>query len=337
MKIPIIFCIVFVISHLHARDFESKHFEIQKLSEGVYAVIAKAGGGAICNAGIVDIGGETIVFDTFLSPAAARDLKAATQQLTSSPIRYAVNSHGHNDHIRGNVIFRDEAEIISTSAVRKAIAENEPGQIEQEKRYAPAQLAKMRSEVEAEQDDGNRQEALLWLGYYEAMVESHRTGSTVLPSLTFEDRMVLYGVNRTVELIEYADGHTASDVIMVLPEERIVFTGDLLFIDFHPYLADGDPAVLHTILEQMAGMGIRTIVPGHGSTGSRDDILNMIRYLETIDCLARDFSARGKGMDELGSIQIPEAYSAWSFPHFFEINMRYSIENALKRSAEGIK
>jgi cyclase len=84
---------------------ESKHFQIERLADGVYAAIASEQGYAICNVGIIDIGDRTILFDTFISPEAARDLLKATEQLTSHKITHVINSHGHNDHIRGNQVF----------------------------------------------------------------------------------------------------------------------------------------------------------------------------------------------------------------------------------------
>jgi cyclase len=61
---------------------KSKHFQVERLADGVYAAVASEQGYAICNAGIVDIGDKTIIFDTFISPEAAKDLLNAFKQLT---------------------------------------------------------------------------------------------------------------------------------------------------------------------------------------------------------------------------------------------------------------
>ncbi len=107
----------------------SKHFQMQRLADGVYAAIASEQGYAACNAGIIDIGDRTIVFDTFLTPEAARDLLRITKQLTTNRIAYVVNSHAHNDHIRGNQVFGPDVDIISSSITREAISRNEPRNI----------------------------------------------------------------------------------------------------------------------------------------------------------------------------------------------------------------
>lgn len=61
-------------------EFYSKHFDLERVGDGVFAAIAKEGGGAVGNAGFVDLGEQTIVFDTFNSPQAAEDLKRAVER-----------------------------------------------------------------------------------------------------------------------------------------------------------------------------------------------------------------------------------------------------------------
>src|SRR5437763_17078657 len=94
------------------QNFFSRHFEIKKLSPFVYAAVAKVGGYAICNAGIIDLGSEVLVFDPFMTPHAALDLDKFIKAQIKKPVKYVVNSHYHNDHIRGNQVFSN-ATIIS--------------------------------------------------------------------------------------------------------------------------------------------------------------------------------------------------------------------------------
>ena len=78
---------------------DSKHFRFLQLADGVYAAIHIDGGAAIGNAGIVDLGDRTLIFDTFSTPQAAEDLRTATEALTGRPIDAVINSHWHNAHI----------------------------------------------------------------------------------------------------------------------------------------------------------------------------------------------------------------------------------------------
>ncbi|MGH2486968.1 MAG: MBL fold metallo-hydrolase, partial [Ktedonobacterales bacterium] len=88
------------------------------------------GTGALGNAGIIDLGGVTLVFDTMMTFAAARDLRAAAERLTGRAPRYVVNSHFHLDHTMGNAVFSD-AVIIATSATTPLIQEHNAPFLEQ--------------------------------------------------------------------------------------------------------------------------------------------------------------------------------------------------------------
>ncbi|MCW8803897.1 MAG: hypothetical protein OQK57_05815, partial [Ignavibacteriaceae bacterium] len=89
-KLLVLIIFVFLVSNYYGQSFESRHFTIEMLEEGVYAVIHKTGGYAICNSGIVDLGDETLVFDCFISPEAARDLKKAAEELTGHKVKYLI-------------------------------------------------------------------------------------------------------------------------------------------------------------------------------------------------------------------------------------------------------
>src|SRR5687768_8061810 len=94
---------------------ESENFKIEQIVPGVWAAIQNDQyGRAICNAGIIDLGDKTVIFDPFMNPEAARELKEVAEQLTKRPVSLVINSHYHNDHIRGNQVFSPEATIIST-------------------------------------------------------------------------------------------------------------------------------------------------------------------------------------------------------------------------------
>lgn len=103
------------------RIARSKHFRLQQLAAGVYAAIHIDGGAAIGNAGIVDLGDRTLIFDTFFTPQAGDDLRSAAEALTGRPIDAVINSHYHNDHIWGNQAFSSDTDIISTVETHRLI------------------------------------------------------------------------------------------------------------------------------------------------------------------------------------------------------------------------
>ena len=101
---------------------ESKHFEFHSLAEGICAAVAIDGGSAISNAGVIDLGGQILVFDTFLTPQAATDLRRAATDVLGRTPNIVINSHYHNDHIWGNQVFAPEAQIVSSTRTRDLIA-----------------------------------------------------------------------------------------------------------------------------------------------------------------------------------------------------------------------
>ena len=99
--------------------FESRHFKIETLADGVFAAIHRPGGWAIGNAGIVDLGDFTLVYDTFITIEAGQELREAAETLTGNPVKIVVNSHYHNDHVWGNQVFDPETLIVSSADTRQ--------------------------------------------------------------------------------------------------------------------------------------------------------------------------------------------------------------------------
>ncbi len=274
----------------------SPHFRLETLGEGVYAAIAVPGKDAGSNAAIVDLGDATLVFDTFLTPAAARDLGRAAEQLTGRGIRFVVNSHWHNDHIHGNAALAEgnrALAMLSTAETRGLIE----GQ-------GAANLAEIRAEG----------------GELAAKLEGMRLR---LPDVTFDSRLTLHGTRRAVELTTYGGGHTASDAFLLLPHERIAFLGDLLFVRSHPWLGDGDPDELIRILQRIEALDIALAVPGHGAVGTLADCAAVREYVDVVGALVRALHGRGASLEEAQEAAIPTPFAGWAGAEVFKWNVEY--------------
>jgi glyoxylase-like metal-dependent hydrolase (beta-lactamase superfamily II) len=302
---------------------KSKHFQIERLADGVYAAVASAQGYAICNAGIIDIGDRTILFDTFISPEAARDLLKVTEQLTSHKITHVVNSHGHNDHIRGNQVFGSDVDIISTVLTREAIARNEPEEIKSERETIPKEIIDAQSKLDAEKNPERRRELASLVVYLQAMSKSHSELKTRLPNITFEHKLTIHGTKRTVELLPLA-GHTASDVILYLPEEKIAFMGDLLFVNCHPYLASGSPEQWKQSLTEAEALRVQTVIPGHGPVGRSADLSVMSQYIQSLESIVVNMIKSGKPVEQVSLEPVPSPFDTWLSPdNFFVTNLEF--------------
>jgi cyclase len=300
----------------------SKHFQIQRLEDGVYAVIASERGYAICNAGIVDAGGRTIVFDTFISPDAAKDLFRAARLLTPKNSIRVVNSHYHNDHIRGNQVFPSDVDILSTATTREEIAHKEPEVIKWEKQNIPKAFADARSKLNLEKDSNRRRDLAFSVAYCKAILESHPKLKMRLPNINFKGNLMIHGTRREVELLSLA-GHTASDIVLYLPEERIAFMSDLLFINGHPYLASGSPERWKKSLSKIGKLGVQTLVPGHGPVGQSSDLSLMFQYIQSLETIARNMVKMRIPAKDTHLQPVPQPFDTWLLEDHFVLNLEF--------------
>jgi cyclase len=231
---------------------------IERLHDGVYAAIAEEGGVAVGNAGFVDLGGETLVFDTHVSLTAARALRKAAEE--QAPARTVVLSHWHGDHVYGAAAF--DATVVATTRTAELMRE----------RTAP-RLAEVKAAPPEDLDDT-------------PFAELARTELPTLevryPDETFESERRFTGQTRSARAMTYGGGHTLSDAFLWLADERVVFAADLVVANGQPWAGDGDVGGWLAILERIAELEPLTIVPGHGQVSGPEVIEVMLRYLDAL-------------------------------------------------------
>ena len=252
----------------------SEHFELHELAEGVYAAIAIEGGAAFSNAGIVDLGGRTLIFDTFENPKAAIDLRAAAEQLTGCPASYVIISHAHPDHWMGNQVFVNHTSIITTHDIREQMLpfvepilalKADPSELLDAIRQDQERL-------ETETDECKHTSLRVSIARSQHDLDALPSLELRFPDQTFEGRLVLHGTRRTAELITQGKGHTASDCYLVLPVDKVAFIGDLGFFAGQPFIVYCDPQAWIAQLDGMGQWDVETFVPGHGPLGTKADI-----------------------------------------------------------------
>ena len=304
--------------------FESKHFVIHTLAEGVFAAIATNGGHAICNAGLIDLGGLVVVFDTFISPQAAVDLRRfALEQFGQAP-QIVINSHYHNDHIWGNQVFAAEAQIISSVQTRQLIATEGMEEYKWYSSNSAQKLETLRTQYQNTQDKLQREELLLWMGEYGGVVEALPNLQVCLPNITFDDRLELHGARQTAQLTSFEKGHTSSDTILYLPQAGVIFTSDLLFVACHPYLGDGDPFELMHTLRELIRLDATCYVPGHGPVGTSADVKLLIEYIEGCIETAQTLVESGNANEErIKDLQISDRFRNWIVAQFYQTNIKF--------------
>jgi len=305
----------------------SVHFTLEQLADGVYAAIATPEGAAYSNAGIVDMGDHTLIFDTFDAPQAAQDLRSAAERLTGRPATYVIISHWHPDHWSGNQAFAGHATIIATHRtleemrpVAQEIAESglDPSELEQAIRDNQARL-------ETETDERWRAGLVRSISRLRHSLEALPTLSVHLPDLTFETRLVFHGSRRSADLLTWGAGHTSSDCLLVLPEERITFAGDLAFFCSQPFMPYCDPQAWIICLDKLEQLAVDTFVPGHGPLGTMTDIALQRQYLVMLEETVADAIKAGRAVEETLQQPLPPPFDAWLMGGMgrFEANVQF--------------
>lgn len=301
----------------------SKHFRLERLTEGVYAAIAIVGSGAMSNAGIIDLGGETLIFDTFWTPQAAHDLREAAQALTGRTPTYVINSHADSDHVHGNQIFAGSAHIVATEETRQAIARRGQEFLEWARANFAAYIRTREQYVEREQDEKRNARLALDLATQQEFARALPEMELALPNLTFEHSIAFHGTHRRAELRAPGGGHSESDSMLLLEDDRIAFMGDLLFVRSHPSTWRGDTHSWITILEQVGALNLEQLIPGHGPVGTREDVEQLRQLLQEMLRLAGTVIERGGSAAEAGEIAIPAPYDRWEQSELFGRNMHH--------------
>ena len=230
------------------------HFRLEQVADDAWSAIALPHTGAAGNGGFIRVGDNTIVFDTFVSTAAADDLRIAAEVV--APVAYAINSHWHGDHVNGNRSF-DDVPIVATERTRELMEE------------------RGRAHIDAFRDDlEERAKARREGGTAAVLEEEIDDFEVVLPNTVFLERLELEGA--VVETL--GGGHTESDAFLWF--EDTVFAGDLVVVESHPWVGHGDVEHWLEILDAFEARRPRVIVPGHGPVGSSEDIPPLRRYLE---------------------------------------------------------
>jgi cyclase len=262
-------------------------FTIKPLGNNVYAAIDDAKGAAGSNSGFV-IGDDGVaVIDTFVNPAAAKQLLAEIQKLTKLPVKFVINTHYHLDHVAGNGVFEETgAVIIGHRNIR--------GWIHTEN------LKFFGKDIKPEQ---------------KAMVEG-----LVAPNLIYDSVIELYLGSRRI-VVRYYPGHTGGDSVVTIPDAQVVFCGDLFWRKTLPNLIDGTTDKWAATDAKLAAEAPKaTFIPGHGDVGNAADVQEFGGYLNDLRAMMVQPVKDGLMGDALTNAVMPgfkQKYGSWNFFDYF--------------------
>lgn len=288
------------------------NFEVQKIGDGVYAVIRKDLPGLMVDANNVFIinDDDVVVVDSNGAPSITKEVLAALRRLTTKPVKLVINTHYHDDHIRGNQVYRDafpNVEFIGHTFAREYLpgqgAVNRKNFLEGAPRFADdirGLMAKNKSLGGGDLTEEERASYTSDLRLIDLVLSEGAQAQTVLPTVTLEDRLTLHRGSRVIEIRKLGSGHTAADLVVHLPKEGILITGDLVV---WPVPLVGNPqshiGEWAATLEKMVALRPSIIVPGHGPVLSDDSYLKPIAEMFAyIKAQAEAAVARGETLEQ---------------------------------------
>lgn len=276
------------------RMMDPEALEMVRLAEGVYAALRRDPPGDAANANVLVIINEddVVVVDSNITPSSSEAVIRRIRALTDNPVRYVVTTHWHDDHVMGNGAYRDafpSVEFISHPYTRQRILDTVAPRLERNRTRYPELLAELEERLAKGTDDESAplsEDALartragiqIYQRFIPEMERIHILPATMLVS----DSLTLHRGEREIHVRWLGRGNTAGDLVVHLPKEGIVATGDLLVhpvpFSFGSYLGEW----IET-LERVRALGARVLMPGHGEL-QRDDryIVAVIELLESM-------------------------------------------------------
>ena len=255
--------------------------EVTELRPGVFAVLS---GDGTANAGFVVGDEQVLVVDTMMLPSQGEELLAAVERAAPGLPKLVVITHFHGDHTFGNMFFRD-APIMAHHTVRRRIEEGGPAIIERFIRFRPEHA------------------------------DEFRKVRFVLPNLCYEYGFTLHMGRRRVEMFHPGPAHTDGDTVVHLPDEGVLFAGDLLFTGIFPAaLPEADTRGWVRVLAELERLPSATLVPGHGPLSTMDDLRTERQYLEYVQEEVRRCLARGAAKEDAVKTVGPGPGEGWANP-----------------------
>jgi cyclase len=231
---------------------------LREIASGVFAYVQPDGSWFINNTGFITGPDGVLAIDSCATEARTRAYLAAIRTVTTAPVAALVNTHHHADHTNGNRVL-GAAAVVAHIKCRDQLA-----------RAAGPPPAGLFGPV----DWGNI--------------------TPVLPGICFDSRLDLYSGERRIELLHFGTpAHTTNDIIVWLPQERILFAGDLAFNGGTPFALSGSIAGWLDVLAALGGLDPAVVIPGHGAPGGPEVLDETAGYLKFVQHAAAGAHAAG--------------------------------------------
>lgn len=326
-------------------------FEFEELAPGVWAGVRPDGPRfPVLGSTVFVISEEgVVVFDGGGMPAMTEQLIAKVRSLTELPITHVITSHWHGDHNFG--VFRiaeefDQVQFIAHEFTQEVMNSSRINYIDRELGFVEENYDRFIQIIETGKDlDGTERSATERAAYRDIIehrdeIDHEFLRAKVTPAnVTFSDSYLIKSGSRRIELLHLGHANTEGDIVMWLPEEKIVATGDIVVLP-SPYAFNVPPRAWSQTLRKLNALGYEILVPGHGEIQRDTAYVDLI--IETSDAIAdqRDrMLAEGMSAEEVQAALDFSAFEA-RFTHgddytrgyykaFFEIPFRAAALKAV--------
>lgn len=241
--------------------------QAQQVADNVYAIVAPTrdlpnptNGGWNSNAAFVVTGDGVLLFDTGSSTEIGQAIRNTIATVTDQPVKWIVNSHAHGDHWLGNAAFADTVESISSSAEVADLIRN----------------------------DGER-----WVSMFQEMTGGITGASSVVPpEQTIEEDQVTRLGGEEVHWLLSGGAHSPGDLMVWLPDRRVLISGDVVYSDRMPSTNAGNLRQWISRLEGLIDLSPAVVVPGHGAVTDGEGLRRLHLLLSSL------WEAVQQGVDE---------------------------------------
>ncbi len=272
----------------------------EKVTDSIYYATASGTMNVGANSPILINDDEALIIDSEITPAAARALVADMKAITNKPVRYVVDSHYHYDHAFGNQIFGPEVQVIGHVNTRKRMLTN----VMEQYTYltsvqpVPARVDALKQRIAEEKDPQQKAALERQVANALAYLEQVKEIKVTPPTLTFNPMMSLTRGQREIQILYLGRGHTDTDVVVFLPKERLVCTGDLME-SVVSYAGDAYMEEWIATLDKLRALDFDTVMPGHGVVfKGKGKIEAFQKYLRDVLTQAAALRKQGLSADE---------------------------------------
>jgi glyoxylase-like metal-dependent hydrolase (beta-lactamase superfamily II) len=247
-------------------SYAGQAFTFNKIADGVYHAVGTGNLVVMSNAAIIEGDNDVLVVDSHVTPGGAWALREELKAITPKPIRWVVNSHFHFDHSHGNQVYGPEVSIIGHEFARAQMVAGKSLDSRAHEFFVggvPNTVKNLEARLAAARDDKERQTIQAQLAVQRNHLEGTKAVVPTPPNVTLTHTLTLHRGAREIRILHLGRAHTAGDVIVHLPKERIIATGDLL-VEGTSYMGDAYFTEWINTIDALKQVDFDTVLPGHG-------------------------------------------------------------------------